>query len=67
MLDGILVESMPPSMQVVWSLFYPAQSFLETFLLLIKKRAWCQLLVKEWALGTGKMSPGDLPRNSVVR
>ena len=30
------------------------------------RRAYCQLLVKEWALNTGKLSTGGLPRNSVV-
>ena len=30
-------------------------------------RASCQLLVKELALNTGKLPPGSLPRNSVVK
>ena len=31
------------------------------------RRASCQLLGKEWALNTGKLPPGGLPRNSVVK
>ena len=27
----------------------------------------CQLLAKEWVLNTGKLHPGCLPRNSVVK
>ena len=27
----------------------------------------CQLLAKEWTLNTGKLSPGGLPRNRVVK
>ena len=27
----------------------------------------CQLLVKEWTLNTGKLPPGGLSRNSVVK
>ena len=30
-------------------------------------RVSCQLLAKEWALNTGKMPPGGLPRNSLVK
>ena len=29
--------------------------------------ASCQLLVKEWTLNTGKLPPGGLSRNSVVK
>ena len=31
------------------------------------RRANCQLLAKEWALNTGKLPQGGLPRNSVVK
>ena len=31
------------------------------------RRASCQLMVKEWALNTGKLPPGGLPRNSAVK
>ena len=31
------------------------------------RRTSCQLLGKEWALNTGKLPQGGLPRNSVVR
>ena len=31
------------------------------------KRASCQILVKEWALNTGKLPPKCLVRNSVLR
>ena len=31
------------------------------------RRAKGQLLVKEWALNTGKLSPIGFPRNSVVK
>ena len=31
------------------------------------KRARCQLLEKEWALNTGKLLLGGLPRNNVVK
>ena len=30
-------------------------------------RASCQLLAKEWALNTGQLPAGVLPRNSVVK
>ena len=35
--------------------------------LAISRRASCQLLVKEYALSTGNLPPGGLPRNSVVK
>ena len=31
------------------------------------RRARCQLLAKEWVLNTGKLPPGGLPRNGVVK
>ena len=31
------------------------------------KRGSCQLLVKEWALDTGKLPPGSLPKNIVIK
>ena len=31
------------------------------------RRASCQLLVKEWALNTGKLPGGVFPRNIVVK
>ena len=31
------------------------------------RRASCHLLAKEWALNTGKLPPGGLPMNSVVK
>ena len=31
------------------------------------RRASCQLLAKEWALNTGKLHLGGLPRNSMVK
>ena len=34
---------------------------------ILSRRASCQLLAKEWALSTGKLSPGGLSRNSVVK
>ena len=30
-------------------------------------RASCQLLAKEWALNTGKLALGGMPRNSMVK
>ena len=33
----------------------------------VSRKASCQLLAKEWALNTGKLPPGGLSRNSVVR
>ena len=43
----------------------PAHSFFEKNP--DSRRASCQLLVKEWALNTGKLPPEGLPRNSVVK
>ena len=45
---------------------HPAHSFVE-IILPSSADSSCQLLVKEWALDTGKLPPGDLLRNSVVQ
>ena len=51
------------------SLIDRAHSFMEKVFPLSadSKRASCQLVAKEWALNTGKLPLGGLPRNSVVK
>ena len=45
---------------------HPAHSFVE-IILPSSADSSCQLLVKEWALDTGKLPPGGLLRNSMVQ
>ena len=48
---------------------HPAHSFVENLFASSADsgRVNCQFMAKEWALNTGKLPPGGLHRNSVVK
>ena len=72
MIPGVVARSLACPLRKQWPhdlSSRPAHSFVEKQCpsSADSRRTSCQLLAKEWALNTGKLPPGGLPRNSMVK